>query len=275
MISKTDLYIVVQLFHRWKLVTLLVAFITIGIFWNYTWIQPLKLIVVFLHEVSHAIGALITGGKVESISISWDESGYTITNGGKFLIIASAGYIGCILWGSIMLFASLSSQYCQYYSITLGALIAFFMISFSSGIETTIYFLVIFWSLFFIITGVLFQNISRYSLFYMGGITSLYGLFDLFDFFRGAIDKTDAGKIAKYCVRDPFLAKIMAYLIALLISLISVWTLYRTIKGSIFNKKESKDSLPEESFINEIEPPQQTVVVDQKLIDELQRLVNK
>ena len=261
-----------QLSHRWKLVTLLIVFITIAVFWNHAWIQPLKLIVVFLHEVSHAIGALITGGSVESIFISWDESGHTITSGGDFLTIASAGYIGCIFWGSLMLFISLSSKFSQYYSIGLGMLILFFTLRFSSGIDSDLYFLIILWSLFFIVTGVLFHSISRYAMFYMGGITSLYGLFDLFDFFRGSIHTTDAGKIAIHYVNDPFLTKIMAYMIASLISIISIWILYRTITIALTTKQKTEVADPVEQTTSE-DVPTLPFVIDQSAIHELQKMM--
>ncbi len=267
-----------QLSHRWRLITLLIVFVTIGIFWNHVWIQPLKLIVVFLHEMSHAIGALITGGSVESIFISWDESGYTVTSGGDFLTIASAGYIGCILWGSLMLFASLSRKYSQYYPSFLGMLILFFTLRFSSDVDSGLYFLIILWSLLFIVTGILFRNISRYAMFYMGGITSLYGLFDLFDFFRGSIDTTDAGKIAMHYMDDPFLTKIMAYMIASLISIVSVWTLYRIIKIALTNKEETQEEAQIKDPVEKTPlegMPTTPFIIDQRVIHELQKMMKQ
>ena len=257
--------------HKWKIVSLFFLFVSIAVFWNYDWIKPLKLIVVFFHEVSHGMGALLTGGKVNSIFISWDESGYTVTEGGNFMTIASAGYIGCMLWGSLMLYTSLSSKYSEYYSIALGIVIAFFMLRFSSGIENSIYFLILGWSGLFIVTGILLQNISRYALFYMGGITSLYGLFDLFDFFRGSIEHTDAGKIAKHYVSDPFLEKVMAYAIALLISIVSIWILYRIIARALLDRTEESVALPTETSGDEAGP---ATTIDPELLEKLERLVN-
>ena len=261
----------VPLSHKWKIVSLFFLFVSIAVFWNYDWIQPLKLIVVFFHEVSHGMGALLTGGQVNSIFISWDESGYTVTEGGNFLTIASAGYIGCMLWGSLMLYTSLSSKYCEYYSIVLGIVIAFFMLRFSSGIENSIYFLILGWSVFFIVTGILLQKVSRYALFYMGGITSLYGLFDLFDFFRGSIRNTDAGKIAKYYVNDPLLEKVMAYAIAFLISVVSIWILYRIIARALLDKEEESAAPTDETPTDEATP---ATTIDPELIEKLERLVN-
>lgn len=257
--------------NKRKLLVLFATFSSVAIFWNDSWIQPFKIIVVFFHEISHAMGAILTGGTVESIRIFWDESGYTVTKGGNFLVIASAGYLGCTIWGSSMLLVSLSGKLCNYFSIASGLVTAYFILNFSPKAENLIYFLIIGWCMFFVVTGVLFKWVSRYSLFYMGGITSLYSLFDLFDFFRGQIQNTDAGKIASYYVSDPFTAKIMAYAIGGLISLISVLILYKIIvKAAISKTSESVDETP---AANESPQPEiASAEIDPELLKQIQTL---
>jgi len=46
-------------------------------------LYPITLLVTFLHEFGHGIGAVITGGWVEEIQINKDGSGWTRSAGGS------------------------------------------------------------------------------------------------------------------------------------------------------------------------------------------------
>ncbi len=70
--------------------------------WNLPVIWPLKVLVVFLHEASHALAALLTGGRVDEISLSVLEGGHVISRGGNLFLIISAGYLGSLLLGSAL-----------------------------------------------------------------------------------------------------------------------------------------------------------------------------
>jgi hypothetical protein len=59
--------------------------------------------VTLVHESSHALAALATGGSVESITISPDTSGLTLTRGGSRLLTLCAGYTGATLFGAVLL----------------------------------------------------------------------------------------------------------------------------------------------------------------------------
>lgn len=85
-----------QFKNHWQL---LLITICIFVFWNLWVIFPLKMLVVFLHETSHALAALLTGGKVERITLSIYQGGTTTTRGGNFFVIASAGYVGSLIFG--------------------------------------------------------------------------------------------------------------------------------------------------------------------------------
>ena len=63
---------------------------------------PLRLLVTFIHEGSHALVALLTGGHVQSIAIQPDGSGVTNTLGGFNPFISSAGYMGATLFGALV-----------------------------------------------------------------------------------------------------------------------------------------------------------------------------
>jgi hypothetical protein len=69
-------------------------------------VYPFKLFGTFVHEWSHALVAMITGGHVVELQINpSDFSGETFTRGGWFLLIASAGYTGAAIWGALLLLA--------------------------------------------------------------------------------------------------------------------------------------------------------------------------
>ena len=84
-------------------ITILLWFIPYGEFIVY----PIRLFVTFIHESSHAMMAVLTGGSVQSLTISADTSGLTYSApsgliGG--LLTSSAGYIGTTVFGVAMLF---------------------------------------------------------------------------------------------------------------------------------------------------------------------------
>jgi hypothetical protein len=71
--------------------------------WNTFLVYPFRIFVVFLHEVSHGIAAVLTGGSIESIGLSFDEGGVCRTRGGWPFLILNAGYMGSLLWGALFL----------------------------------------------------------------------------------------------------------------------------------------------------------------------------
>ncbi len=73
-------------------------------------VLPLKILVVFLHELSHGLAALVTGGSVERISVSIHQGGYAVTRGGNLFLILSAGYLGSLLLGLGLLAVALRSH---------------------------------------------------------------------------------------------------------------------------------------------------------------------
>ncbi len=46
-------------------------------------LYPVTMLVTFLHEFGHAMGAILTGGRVEGLQVNSDGSGYTTTLGGS------------------------------------------------------------------------------------------------------------------------------------------------------------------------------------------------
>ena len=70
--------------------------------WNTPLLKPMKLIAVFVHEMSHATACWWTGGKVEVIEVYNNEGGVTKYRGGWRAIIIPAGYVGGAFWGGVL-----------------------------------------------------------------------------------------------------------------------------------------------------------------------------
>lgn len=74
-------------------------------FANY-FVYPLQLFATFVHEGSHVLAALMTGGSVQSLTVSPDTSGavWSMTNSWLSQVLtSSAGYLGTTLFGILLL----------------------------------------------------------------------------------------------------------------------------------------------------------------------------
>ena len=65
-------------------------------------LYPVTLMVTFLHEFGHALGALLTGGTVVGMQINADGSGYTLTRGGSHAVVLMGGYLGSAVLGNVL-----------------------------------------------------------------------------------------------------------------------------------------------------------------------------
>lgn len=65
-------------------------------------LYPIRLLVTFLHEFGHAVGALFTGGRVLDVQINADGSGFTRSAGGWPAVILTGGYLGSALFGNLL-----------------------------------------------------------------------------------------------------------------------------------------------------------------------------
>lgn len=74
--------------------------------WDTPVVYPLKIFVVLLHEVSHALAAVATGGSISHITLDPNQGGATWTLGGSAFATLSAGYLGSLAWGALMLEAA-------------------------------------------------------------------------------------------------------------------------------------------------------------------------
>lgn len=87
-------------------------------------VLPLRLFVVLLHEISHAIAGLATGGVIERIVLYSNEGGATYVRGGNAFIMLSAGYLGSLLWGLALIeLASAKAKRARVVLASLGGMV--------------------------------------------------------------------------------------------------------------------------------------------------------
>src|SRR5882724_4522122 len=97
----------------WVMVTMTIITIVISFLpfvGNLT--HPFKIFATFMHEISHAIATVITGGSIasHSLTVRWDGSGEVYHSGGWNSIIGSAGYVGSTLFGCLMMLLAKSRK---------------------------------------------------------------------------------------------------------------------------------------------------------------------
>lgn len=84
---------------------------------------PLKLLVVLFHELSHGAAAVLTGGSIESLSVTPDQGGLALTRGGSRVAVLTAGYLGSLLIGLALFAVALRSTADRLVLAGLGALL--------------------------------------------------------------------------------------------------------------------------------------------------------
>lgn len=104
---------------HWQLMAMTVA---VFVLWNFAILTPLRILIVFLHEAAHAIAALLTGGSVLEISLSLQEGGHVVSRGGSFFAIASAGYVGSLLFGIALFVLAVRTRLDRALTACLGVL---------------------------------------------------------------------------------------------------------------------------------------------------------
>jgi hypothetical protein len=91
----------------WKLGLILLAIVLL---WNSWLVYPLKVLVVFFHELSHGLAAILTGGSIVEIQLQRQQGGLCITEGGSRFVILTAGYLGSLLFGGAILLLAARSK---------------------------------------------------------------------------------------------------------------------------------------------------------------------
>lgn len=100
---------------------LCVTLIVIVFLWHSPISYPLKILVVFFHESSHALMTLITGGQVKEMAINQNLGGHVLSVGGDRFLTLTAGYLGSLVWGIVIYLLATITHYDRAIMGVLGA----------------------------------------------------------------------------------------------------------------------------------------------------------
>lgn len=135
-------------------------------------LYPVNLLVTFMHELGHALGALLTGGKVLKLEVASDGSGVTYTAGGSRGIVLMGGYIGSALLGNLLFY--IGAKWDKYAGVAISVLCATMVFTafywFSTGFSSM--FLVAFAVGLYLISR--FTSLDREILMFLGLASILY-----------------------------------------------------------------------------------------------------
>ncbi|MEP3278479.1 MAG: M50 family metallopeptidase [Stappiaceae bacterium] len=92
---------------HWQLIALTAL---VFLLWKTPIVVPLKIMIVFLHEFSHAAVTILTGGSVVELSLSPQQGGHVISRGGSRFLILTAGYLGSLVIGAALLVIALRTD---------------------------------------------------------------------------------------------------------------------------------------------------------------------
>jgi hypothetical protein len=226
-----------------QLFILIGMFIIAIILWDTVFIYPVKIFVVMLHEISHGLMAELVGGDIIKIKISPKIGGScTSTRPPGFMpsfLIASAGYLGSLIWGSIIFLIASRTNYDRHLSavIGIGSLFITYYV-----IQTGELFGIIFcssFSVFMLISAKFLPLIFHdYMLKFIGLTSCLYVILDIkSDLITRSGLGSDADKISD-------LTGIPSIVIGAFWMLIAVVIVYYMLKKSIpITKDKTKNNL--------------------------------
>ena len=106
-----------------QLLILFSIIIAIFFFCSTPALYPLKLLIVFSNDSSHALMTIATGGQVIELEIDRMQGGHVLSTGGNRFIALTAGYLGSLIWGVVIYLLAVGSKYDKAIMFCLGIII--------------------------------------------------------------------------------------------------------------------------------------------------------
>ena len=222
-----------------RYIALLLIFISIVLLWNTVVIYPLKIFVVFMHEVSHGLAAMATGGSIVKIEINQHEGGLALTRGGSRFWTLSAGYLGSLLWGGVILLLAARTRFGKAVSVLIGIGMVAITIGFGSDMFT--YLFGIGFGVVLILLGLFLPEVVNDWILRVIGVTScLYAILDIkSDVLDRSNLRSDARMLSEVTIFPTLFWGILWIVIAIGLTL---WFLYIAGKSSDSTDAEGTDS---------------------------------
>lgn len=189
-----------------RLIGLLATAVAIGMLWPSPILKPVKLFVVFLHEASHALVAMATGGEVVGIQVLFTEGGAMRAKGGSVFLTLMAGYVGSLLWGGLILALAARTRLARVLAVVLGVAMALMTVLYvrnAAGFGFGILF-----ALALAGGGILFrERIVSWLLRALGMASCFYATYDIMSDVMVRPDApSDARMLAEYTHFPPFIS---------------------------------------------------------------------
>jgi hypothetical protein len=166
------------LFSYGRLIQVGLALVVTWFLWNTPVVYPIRILVTFLHEISHGLAAVLTGGGIDRITIDPDGSGLCWTRGGWRIAVLPAGYLGSMLLGSLILILACRTRFDKVISAIIGVALVAICLVYVRSVFGFWFGLLIGLSL--TAAGVwLSEGINDFLLVFIGSASCLYALFDL------------------------------------------------------------------------------------------------
>lgn len=170
--------------QRTIIIVACVYVVVIAALWNIPYLKliiyPFKLNTVGLHEFSHAIVGLITGAKIESITLEPNEGGATRMRGGIAWLTLPAGYLGSSFVGAAMIACAFDIRASKVMTLILAAI--FLLTLWWARRDWLV------WVLLFVMAGIIvaFWFIAhgvalQYYVLFMGVMSCLYSIWDIIE----------------------------------------------------------------------------------------------
>ena len=154
-------------------------FAALWFLWDTSLAYPLKIFVVLLHEISHAIASVATGGGIEKITLDPRQGGACYCFGGSAFITLTAGYLGSLFWGDAMFTAPRSDKVrTDWVNGFIGVMVVILTLFFVRG-SFGMMFGIAFGLTMFMAAKKMGPNMNRGLLFTLGLVSVLYAILDI------------------------------------------------------------------------------------------------
>ena len=225
-----------SIFKRY--IALLLIFIAIGFLWNTLFVYPLKIFVVFMHEVSHGLAAIATGGRILEIQINPQQGGHALTQGGSRFWTLTAGYLGSLLWGGIILLLAARTRFDKAISILIG--FGMVAISIGFGESTFTYLFGIGFGVALIAIGFYLPEVVNDWILRIIGVTSC--LYAILDIKSDVLDRSSLRSDARMLSEVTGIAtEIWGALWILIAIALTIWFLYLAGKTPVAQEETSAE----------------------------------
>ncbi len=225
-----------ELFKRY--IAFILIFIAVALLWNTVVMYPLKIFVVFMHEVSHGVAAIATGGEIVSLNVNQHEGGLAMTRGGSRFWILTAGYLGSLLWGGFILLLASMTHYDKVISVLIG--VGMVAISIGFGTDMFTYLFGIGFGVVLILIGFFLpEKVNDWLLRVIGLTSCLYAILDIKS---DVLDRSELPSDARMLSEvTPLPTEFWGFLWIIIAIGLTFWFLFIAGKSSASTKVENTD----------------------------------